>query len=273
MSSESHSQNYYYLKSKLRLRDSIYEFPFMAVDETNLFADFFNPILQLHLIDKSGITLLPVATLFHHLRLFILDQLNWNDEFVKIFQAAYITVDQGVFELNEPEDLLCDIKNFLILFEKAYPNEFVSYFFKSAKRRRTSFIETLFVGFSIFEPLEETMDELIQAFESFRDNPAYFQFLDFAQFILFTDLDEVEFYIKPFRAKQFKEDIPWLAKNVFDDIAIEIDENGEEIERVITLTTCKDCGHEDDESLGICPICGTEYDWYRAEKEKVKVRL
>ena len=270
MSSESHSQNYYYLKSKLRLRDSIYEFPFMAVDETNLFADFFNPILQLHLIDKSGITLLPVATLFHHLRLFILDQLHWNDEIVKIFQAAYITVDQGVFELSDPEDLLVDIKNFLILFEKAYPREFLLYFFTDAKRRGSSFIETLFVGFSIFEPLEETMDDLIQAFESFRDNPAYFHFLKFAQFILFTDLDEVEFYVKPFRAKKFKEDKPWLAKSVFDEIAIEIDENGNEIERVIKLTTCKDCGRENDVSLGICPICGTEYDWYIAEKEKPK---
>ncbi|MHA2308146.1 MAG: hypothetical protein ACXABJ_02615, partial [Candidatus Heimdallarchaeaceae archaeon] len=172
MSSEPSPKNYYYLKSKLRLRDSVYEFPFMSVDETNLFADFFNPILQLHSIDKSGTILLPLDTLFHHLRLFILDQLNWNDELVKIFQATYITVDQGVFEVNDRGDFLKDIKNFLLLFEKSPPREFISYFFRSAKRRGTSFIETLFVVFRIFGPLEETMDELIQAFDLFRDNPA-----------------------------------------------------------------------------------------------------
>jgi hypothetical protein len=114
------------------------------------------------------------------------------------------------------------------------------------------------------------MDELLKKFISFRDNPAYFQFLEFAQFILRTVLDEVEFYVKPFRVKQFKEDKPWLAKGVFSETAIEIDENGNEIERVIKLTTCKDCGREEDESLGICPICGTEYDSYKAEKEKQK---
>jgi hypothetical protein len=270
MPSESSSANYYYLKSKLRLRDSTYEFPFMSVDETNLFADFFKPILKLHPINESGPTLLPLDVLFEHLRLFILEQLNWNEEIVKIFQAAYIAVDQGAFEVNDREDFLKDLKNFLILFEKAYPNEFISYFFKDAKRRGRSFIETLFVVFRIFKPLEETMDELIQAFETFRDNPVYFQFLEFVEFILLTDLDEVEFYVKPFRVKQFKEDKPWLAKSVFTETAIEIDEHGNEIEKVIKLSKCTDCGRENDESLGICPICGTEYDWFKAEKEKQK---
>jgi hypothetical protein len=268
MPSKSSSNNYYYLKNKLRLRDSIYEFPFMSVDETNLFAEFFSPIIAKYPIKKNKTTFLPLDVLFKQLRLFILKQLNWNEEIVKNFQAAYIAVDQGAFEVNNREDFLKDLKNFLLLFEKSPPRDFILYFFSDAKSRGRSFIETLFIVFNIFKPLEETMDGLIQSFEIFRDNPVYFQFLEFVEFILLTDLDEVEFYIKPFREKKFKEDKPWLAKSVFTETAIEIDENGNEIEKVIKLSKCTDCGRENDESLGICPICGNEYDWYKAEKEK-----
>ncbi|MCG3226908.1 MAG: hypothetical protein H7645_08310 [Candidatus Heimdallarchaeota archaeon] len=268
MPSESSPKNYYYLKSKHCFKGTIYEFPFMSIDETNLFADFFKPILQLHPIEESGITLLPVDTLFYHLRLFILDQLNWNIEIVKLFQSSYILVDTGAIEVGYSEDFLRDVKNFLLLFEKAEPEEFIHYFFADAKLRGKSFIESLFVRLYDFEPTREQMDELFQAFVIFRDNPAYFQFLYFAKFILLTDLDEIEFYVKPFRAKQFKEDIPWLARSVFDETAIEIDEHGNEIERVVKYVKCKNCGHEDDESLGICPICTEKYDWYKAEDKK-----
>jgi hypothetical protein len=79
MSNVQNTKNYYYLKSKHRFTGTFYEFPFMSLDETNLFAEFFNPILQLYPIDKSVTTLLPLDVLFQHLRLFILEQLNWND--------------------------------------------------------------------------------------------------------------------------------------------------------------------------------------------------
>ena len=161
---------------------------------------------------------------------------------------------------SEEYENFINLSEFLVdIFEGSDSIRYGRAFTYNARTRQSPLNFALDALFSYFF-IEECAKVSLCLFEEFRDSSDYWQFNNFIEFLVLTEQDFVEIFIKPFREKTQKHDFLYTGRTVFDESAIEIDENGCEVEVVdIWQKTikCPSCGSYTPDTIPFCMPCGT----------------